>query len=1367
MKLNTNSSLKLVSFFPLVLLLVLSSYFMYLSYLQYQDTQVFKTKLESNKILKNLSINLARERGLSSAYLGSKGKLVKDALKKQRKLTNNAIRDFNNYFKNKPIDIELTKIFKALTQITNIRTSVDKINIAFNKMFFGYYSKVNALLFDEYKKILDIRITPEITSEASLETDILQEIEKSGQERGLVSYVISKERPFTTEEFSSWLRIFSQADLTTFSINISDIDLKNKLFTLFHNANAKKLYDTIVKAKINIIQGSDIGYYQIAPAKWFHLMTRKISILNRADNIVSLRVNTKTNDWFQNKVRPKLILAAGVLVLAIFLLIIGLFIDRYIKRSIKELEKLFSKVGQLADIDEEIDFQTTEGIEKGYRIIEIAIDQIQQDKQIALEASKAKSIFLANMSHEIRTPLNGIIGFTELLKNTNISGEERDFVDIIEKSSENLLEIINNILDLSKIESDKIEVEEILFSPITEFENAIEVFAAKAAEKNIRLSFYMDPSLSNYLNGDPTKIKEVLINLLSNAVKFTPIDGEIDVEIKRVGNVDAFGRTKVQFSVRDNGIGISEDKLKTIFDAFSQADSTITRKYGGTGLGLTISSKFISLMGGKLEVESKAGEGTKFFFTLEFDESPSSEFNFRNEFIEYKCALLASEKDRKYHTQYLYDYLKYFGCDVVFFYNYKEIKGLMFRENINFVILDVEYISESELDDYKKIEIPGIVILKSSMQAVVNKYTNDYIKPLYEPVNVTKLANVLEKQKEFLPKINESSEKENPQEETPGDISTKEHDFDVAEKENADEGKIKILVAEDNDINRKLIKRTLENYNVEVTLANNGEEALNEVKSRKFDLIFMDIAMPVMDGVEALHALLNYELNSGIKHTPVVALTANALKGDRERFLNEGFDEYVTKPIKSTSIEAILQMFLSEKYHRETQKDSFTKETETKTQNELKENIEEKAVQIYDTADNFDQNEEESSRKLKVHLDDMESGFYSSDEEDMIGNLEAMDKAEEPQTEDKHKIEKKEEAEEKTEEESHADFFDQDISIKKTKSDNEEFFPYLQESKIQSNKEEIAQETQKEDKPEEKRPGEIDVLIAEDNAINQKLIEKTLVSLGLNVEISNNGEEALEMFKKKKYDIVFMDISMPVMDGIEATHEILAYEKENNLEHTPVVALTANALPGDREAFLTEVLDEYISKPLKKEDIIKVLKIFLNYEVNKVEPDKSDRKKESHEENVYDTFIDDMEEEEVYEKEDARDEERRKEQQIAQKDVLVYKNNQIEAKILSNMIEKMNYKADRVFNFDEFLMNMENSQYKIIFFDKETEFVDKKDIIEKIKTSDQQRDKKTVIVEFVNVQDFNKDEDKPLVDEIMDNVINKKGIKEILEKYIR
>ncbi len=1367
MKLNSNSSLKLISFFPLLLLLALASYFTYTSYLDYQNTVKFKNKLNANKILKDLSINIAKERGLSATYIGSKGKLAGKALITQRKLTNISIRKFNNYFKNRPIDNTIKRIYKGLTNITNIRKSVDGFKISFDKMFFGYYSKIDSLLFDEYIKIANIQITPKITSEVNFEASLVKEIEKSGQERGFVSYIVAKKMPFTTGEFASWLKTFSEADLTNLNIELTDINLKNRLYAIFHNINARKLYKKLTKAKIQIIQGSDIGYYQIEPFEWFTLMTNKINILDRADSLVALQVSNDIEDWYANDMRPRLTVAIGILILAIFLLIVGFFIDRYIRRSIKELEKLFSKVGQLADIDEEIDFQTTEGIEKGYRIIEIAIDQIQQDKQIALEASKAKSIFLANMSHEIRTPLNGIIGFTELLKNTNISGEERDFVNIIEKSSENLLEIINNILDLSKIESDKIEVEEILFSPITEFENAVEVFGAKAAEKNIRLSFYMDPSLSNYLNGDPTKIKEVLINLLSNAIKFTPIDGEIDVEIKRVGSTDAFGRTKVQFVVKDTGIGISEDKIKTIFDAFSQADSTITRKYGGTGLGLTISSKFISMMGGKLEVESEVGKGTKFFFTLEFDESPSSEFNFKDEFTDFRCALLASDVDKKNHTQYLYDYLKYFGCDVVFFYNYKEIKGLMFRENINFIILDVDYINEREIEDYKTVSIPGIMILKSSQQAVTNKYTNEFIKVLYEPVNVTKLATALEKQKELLPKIAPIKDSEGEKEEYSLDesvvLKTTEEKVAIDHA-----GSIKILVAEDNDINRKLIKRTLENYGVEVYLAKDGEEALNEVKSRKFDLIFMDIAMPVMDGVESLHAILNYELNTGIKHTPIVALTANALKGDRERFLNEGFDEYVTKPIKGSNIEAMLKMFLKDKFDMSTaeEQNEQNEQKEQKEERETEQNpLEEPKYDIEDT-----KLEEESSRKLKIDLDSYEDNFYEDSKKDTIDeelkedNIpffeeESYDK----ESSSKEMIDKYEELseEEVQDQEDRQEIFADESQVP---YEDEEFMPKIADSQF----EDFSAPEEKEIIKESEEKSKIDALIAEDNVINQKLIEKTLVNLGLNVDIANNGEEAFEKFKNKKYDIVFMDISMPVMDGIEATHEILAYEKENSLSHTPVVALTANALPGDREAFLSEGLDEYISKPIKKEDIIKVLKIFLGYDAGKIRENKVEEKKKDH--YYYDFFNEEVIEEEVEQKtEDIEVKDIKIDivDNIEVKDVLIFKNNIIEAKILKNMVSKMGYDAEYVTNFDDFLSGMDKNQYKIVMFDKEIEFVDSNDIIDKIQRMDKQRDIKTTIVEFVSVQDDGKDADISLVDEVINNVINKKGIREILEKYIR
>ena len=298
----------------------------------------------------------------------------------------------------------------------------------------------------------------------------------------------------------------------------------------------------------------------------------------------------------------------------------GFHTTRDITRNIQELEDVLNKaVDEMKSSDqylasdtvsiENIELDTHEGTKEAYRFLETLIDTAKQDKLTALQANEAKSLFLANMSHEIRTPLNGIVGFTEILKSTDLTSEQEEFISIIDKSSESLLSIINNILDLSKIESNKIEIENIVFDTEAEFESAIETYSVSAAEKNIDLNFYMDPQIAKKLKGDPTKIKEVLINLLSNAIKFTGFGGKIDLKITPAeGNL-------IHFSVEDNGIGMSKDQQSRIFDAFSQADVSVTRKFGGTGLGLTISRRFVELMGGQLHLESTKDEGTVFYFS--------------------------------------------------------------------------------------------------------------------------------------------------------------------------------------------------------------------------------------------------------------------------------------------------------------------------------------------------------------------------------------------------------------------------------------------------------------------------------------------------------------------------------------------------------------------------------------------------------------------------------------------------------------------------------------------------------------------------------------------------------------------------------
>ncbi len=907
MQFGLKNRLRLISLFPILILFTLASYYVYSSYNSYISAQLLQAKLTENRALNELITNISRERGMTVMFMGNSSPTTFKSLKAQRAIVDSKIQEYlskiraNKLLKQQKTTLNnITAISKIKTMLTAIRPEVDEQHVLFDDVFYKQYGNAQLKLLHMIEELVSVQVDAQINSLSTTYLSFARSKAYSSSERDLIAYPLAHKTALETESISAWLRFIGQSDSYNYDTLINKI-VKNKLRIIFTDEDNTELFEDIAAERAAIMQMSSEGDYDSEAGIWFAMISEKSNLIDSAETILLTAMDERATAVQEDAIRI-LTIAIAIWVISVLIGLLGMILANEIQKNIKNLESVLKRVASDTHdnesegvLDHHINLESTQGTAQAYALLENIIEQTRRDKEFAMEASEAKSMFLANMSHEIRTPLNGIVGFTELLKDTNLQDEQREFIDIIEKSSENLLEIINNILDLSKIESNKLEIESIVFNPIEEFESAVEVYAVRASEKHINLGCFIDPNLERPLKGDPTKIKEVIINLLSNAVKFTNSGGDINVDIRKL-ETDEPNRTKVEFRVQDSGIGVSGEQKAKIFEAFSQADTSITRKYGGTGLGLTISSRFIDFMGGQLDLESEAGKGTTFFFTLEFEEIETLNESIAGTYGNINSLILQNRGKLKTQNSYLKEYLNFFGVNTTVFHDINELHAFEEQIKYDMIFIDYDDVDETLLQEYSELDQRMVLITKSFFMKQIDSYGLNIFKVLYEPLNGTKVRGVLDAY-------------------NPDDVMVKKESKTKRKKFNEKTSKFsaKCLVAEDNVINQKLIKRTLEDLGLEITLAGNGLEAFEKRKNNDYDIIFMDIQMPVLDGMEATQEILDYEEDFNQPHIPIIALTANALKGDRERFMEVGMDEYTTKPLVRAEIITLLNRFIADK----------------------------------------------------------------------------------------------------------------------------------------------------------------------------------------------------------------------------------------------------------------------------------------------------------------------------------------------------------------------------------------------------------------------------------------------------------------------
>jgi len=1123
---------KLLLIFLIVPIFGIIGWLGYKGYNTYNEYKHSNNKTEYINFIEKASdvlIALSKENTDSVIYLTSNmpGDLKK--LQKSRKATDDAIAISSKIKKSNFDGVEIERVSAALKNINLARSKVDTLNKDYEEIFFNLYRKqATNQIITVMKAVIDKSPTEDIKISLGVYVDVMREYTLENLEKGFISHTIDTHKAINDTQLYLWEQII--AKISAPSINkINDRILAEKLSKLINNKN---INNAIANNRVVVLTNSLSDNLGITSKNWRKDYDAKLNNLLMTKELLT-EVHHKNLSNQELSLRNRVIQYGLGAVLLVFLLLILIAFYRNINRDKRLLESA------LKDIEFDLSREKRQELRRIVDSRDASAIYTFLSSTIK-EANQAKDLFLANMSHEIRTPLNGIVGFTQLLKSTELSEDQEEFIKVIEDSSENLLSIVNDILDLSKIKADKIELESIPFNARERFESAVETYAAKASQKGIEFGTYIDPNIPPSLIGDPTKLSQVIINLISNSTKFTNADGEVNVFVDLVSESSITATLK--FSVQDTGIGMTKEQQGKIFDAFSQADSSTSRKFGGTGLGLAISSRLVNIMGGEIKIESQPDVGSTFYFTIDFEKQSGAEEDRFNDYsnITLGLHLPANNIDRQIDKN-LQRYVEHLGASFKVFYG-DEIYNMSKDELPDIICFDHKYNKRgSDLKKLTSLDTSIVLMAQQDFKNDDESIMSKISKVVYKPLNFSKVIKLLE---------DAMSSDTNATKVTKKEPNTKIRFHDVH-----------ALVAEDNAINQKLIMKILEDFGLESTIANNGQEAVDLRKQNEYDLVFMDIQMPVMGGIDATKEILEYERSSGQDHIPIIALTANALAGDREKYIEAGMDNYTSKPINIEQIQLLLAEYFPNNIRKEGDKveeaEPKTVETPKTVSNpapkskpveatEIKEPIQEQIVDEPTIAEVPKEEPKVVAKPAKSSMRDLVAELKQAKNKEQKVEPETPKAPEKPVAKS-----------------SMRDLVSELKGIKKeTQAVKAE--PVVNKEEVIVEKENASENT-------------TDVLLYKKSLLTSKIFSSFIKDLGYSVDIINNDDSFLESLHNTKYRFVLID------------YVILHEDQESILSFISEAGAKAIAIADNTPAEDVESDCPTISGRINREEIAKIL----------------------------------------------------------------------------------------------------------------------------------------------------------------------------------